>query len=144
MNIDPLAKNDIISRWKNKQSIRGIARDTQIGREVIARVIREQVAQTQSIDPTSAPACFGPVKFTRKSKPGPFLDSLKMLLERYPNITAQRAFEELCKMGYSGSYSTLRTFMKGHRSKPIAPVIRFETSRDEEGVGHRIGDRKGN
>ena len=128
MNIDPLAKNDIISRWKNKQSIRGIARDTQIGREVIARVIREQVAQTQSIDPTSTPACFGPVKLTRKSKLGPFLDSLKMLLERYPNITAQRAFEELCKLGYSGSYSTLRTFMKGHRSKPKAPVIRFETS----------------
>jgi transposase len=30
-------------------------------------------------------------------------------------------------MGYSGSYSTLRTYIKGHRSKPKAPVIRFET-----------------
>ena len=127
MNIDPLAKNDIISRWKNKQSIRGIARDTQVGREVIARVIRDQVQQTQSIDSESPPACFGPVKLTRKSKLDPFLDSLKQLLERYPNITAQRTFEELCKLGYSGSYSTLRTYIKGHRSKPKAPVIRFET-----------------
>jgi transposase len=127
MNIDPLEKNDIISRWKNKQSIRGIAKDTQIGREVVARVIREQVAQTQAIDSTSTPACFGPVKLNRKSKLDPFLDSLKMLLERYPNITAQRTFEELCKLGYNGSYSTLRTYIKGHRSKPKAPVIRFET-----------------
>ncbi len=127
MNIDPLAKNDIISRWKNKQSIRGIARDTQVGREVIARVIRDQVQQTQSIDSESPPACFGPVRLTRKSKLDPYLDSLQMLLERYPNITAQRTFEELCKLGYSGSYSTLRTYIKRHRSKPKAPVIRFET-----------------
>jgi len=127
MNIDPLTKNDIISRWKSKQSIRGIAKDTQIGREVIARVIRDQVAQTQSINSTSTPACFGPVKLTRKSKLDPFLDSLKQLLERYPNITAQRTFEELCKLGYSGSYSTLRTYIEGRRSKPKAPVIRFET-----------------
>jgi transposase len=119
--------NDIISRWKNKQSIRGIARDTLVGREVIARVIREQVQQTQSIDCESPPACFGPVKLSRKSKLDPYLDSLQMLLERYPNITAQRTFEELCKLGYSGSYSTLRTYIKGHRSKPKAPVIRFET-----------------
>lgn len=127
MNIDPLAKNDIISRWKNMQSVRGISRDTQIGREVIARVIREHVAQTQSIDSQSPSACFGPLKLTRTSKLDPFLDSLKQLLERYPKITAQRAFEELCKLGYNGSYSTLRTYVKGHRSKPKAPVIRFET-----------------
>lgn len=127
MNIDPLTKNDIISRWKNKQSIRGISRDIQIGREVIARVIREHVAQTQAIDSESSPACFGPLKLTRKSKLDPFLDYLKQLLERYPSITAQRAFEELCKLGYSGSYSTLRSYLKGHRSKPKAPAIRFET-----------------
>ena len=106
MNIDPLAKNDIISRWKNKQSIRGIASDLQLGRAAITSVIRQQIAQTQSVDSNSPPACFGPAKFTRKSKLDPFVDSLNQLLERYPKITAQRAFEELCKLGYSGSYST--------------------------------------
>ena len=127
MNIDPIAKNDIIARWLNHQSARSIAKDTQIGRKIIARVIRDHMSQTQSIDSSSAPACFGPAPLTRKSKLGPFVDSLKRLLERYPNITAQRAFEELCKLGFQGSYSTLRTFMKGFRSKPKAPVVRFET-----------------
>jgi transposase len=127
MNIDPLTKNDIISRWKNKQSIRGIASDLQLGRAAIATVISQHLAQTQSTDSDSPPACFGPVPLTRQSKLDPFLDSLKQLLERYPNITAQRAFEELSKLGYSGSYSTLRTYMKDHRSKPKAPVVRFET-----------------
>jgi len=127
MNIDPVIKNDIIARWLNHQSLRSIANDTQIGRKTVARVIRQHTAQTQSIDADAAPACFGPVALTRKSTVGPFLESLNQLLARYPNITAQRAFEELCKLGYQGSYSTLRTFMKRHRSKPKAPVIRFET-----------------
>jgi transposase len=133
MNIDPLTKNDIIARWKNKQSIRGIASDLQLGRAAVASVIRQHSAQTQSTDSDSPPACFGPVPLARKSKLDPFLDSLTQLLARYPNITGQRAFEELCKLGYSGSYSTLRTYIKGHRSKPKAPVIRFETPPGAQG-----------
>jgi transposase len=128
MNIDPLTKNEIISRWKNQQSMRGIARDLQLGRDVVARVIRQHAAQTQAFDSSSPPAGFGPVRLTRKSKLDPFRDSLKQLLERYPHLTATRAFEELRKLGYSGSYSTLRNTIKDHRAKPKAPVIRFETS----------------
>jgi transposase len=130
MNIDPLAKNDIISRWRNNQSMRGIASDLQLGRAAIASVIRQHNAQTQATDSDSSaspPACFGPAPLTRRSKLDPFLDSLKQLLARYPKITAHRAFEELCKLGYCGSYSTLRTYIKVLRSKPKAPVIRFET-----------------
>ncbi len=127
MNFDPLVKNDIISRWKNQQSIRGIAKDLQLGREVVVRVIRQHIAQTQASDSSSTPAGFGPVKFTRKSNLDPFPDPLKQLLERYPNITELRAFEELRKLSYSGSYSTLRNYIKGQRTKPKVPVIRFET-----------------
>ena len=127
MNIDPITRNDIIARWLNHQSARSIAQDTQIGRKIIARVIRDHRAQTQTGDPNSPPVCFGPTPLTRKSKLDPFVDSLKRLLERYPNITAQRAFEELSKLGFQGSYSTLRIFIKGYRSKPKAPVVRFET-----------------
>ncbi|MDP1561006.1 MAG: IS21 family transposase [Pirellulaceae bacterium] len=132
MTIDPLVKNDIISRWKNRQSIRSIARDLHLGRAMIASVIRQHVAQTQTPTPAS-PACFGPIPLSRKSKLDPFLDSLKQLLERYPKITAQRAFEELRQLGFSGSYSTLRTAIKEQRLKPKAPVVRFETPSGAQG-----------
>ena len=100
MNIDPLAKNDIIARWKNHQSVRRIAKDLHLGRAAIASVIRQHLVQTQSPPPDSPqsesaglpPACFGPARLTRKSKLDPFLDPLTQLLDRYPNITAQRAF----------------------------------------------------
>jgi len=91
MNIDPLAKNEIIARWKNHQSVRRIAKDLHLGRAAIANVIRQHLAQTQSPQPDSAgspPACFGPARLTRKSKLDPFLDPLRQLLKRYPNITA--------------------------------------------------------
>jgi len=128
MTIDSLQKNDVISRWKNGQSIRAIAKDLQLGRHVVAGVIRQHVSQTQSTVPASPPACFGPVRFTRKSKLDSFIDTLMQLLDRYPNLTAQRAFEELRKLGYEGSYSTLRTYLKDNRSKPKAKTVRFETA----------------
>ena len=45
MNIDPITKNDIIARWLNHQSARSIAKDTQVGRKIIARVIRDHTVQ---------------------------------------------------------------------------------------------------
>ncbi|MDZ4851288.1 MAG: hypothetical protein SGI77_18520, partial [Pirellulaceae bacterium] len=39
-----------------------------------------------------------------------------------------RAFEELRKLGYEGSYSTVRTYLKDNRIKPKAKTVRFETA----------------
>jgi transposase len=136
MNIDPQQKNEIISRWKNKQSVRGIAKELGLGRSLVARTIREHTHATQSSSAGSAsapPASLGPVPLTRKSKLDLFVDPLRNLMDRYPNITSQRAFEELRKLGYSGSYSTLRTYIKANRSKPKAPTVRFETAPGAQG-----------
>ena len=134
MNIDPIQKNDIISRWKNKQSIRAIARDLGLGRDAVARIVHKHLKQTgsstNSESPTNSevrPASFGDIPLTRKTKLAPFLNQLKELLDRYPNLTSLRAFEELQKAGFEGSYSTVRTYIKTHRIKPKAKTIRFET-----------------
>lgn len=128
MSIDPYQVNDIISRWKNKQSIRAIARDLGLGRDAVARVVQQHRDQTESSDEEVPPASFGNVPFTRKKKLEPFSDQLQQLLERYPDITALRAFEELRKLGFEGSYSTLRTYVKKQRIKPKVKTIRFETA----------------
>jgi len=78
--IDSLQTNDVISRWKNGQSIRAIAKDLQLGRHVVAGVVRQHLSQTQSTDPVSRPACFGEVRFTRKSKLDSFFDCVEKSL----------------------------------------------------------------
>lgn len=128
MSIDPLQRNDIISRWKNKQSIRAIARELGLGRDAVTRAIHRHVGQTESACQPSLPASLGDIPHTRKLKLEPFLDQLKQLLDRYPNLTARRAFEELQQAGFTGSYSTIRTYLKEHRIKPKAKTIRFETA----------------
>ena len=127
MSVDPLQKNDIISRWKNKQSIRAIARELGLGRYVVAGVVNRHLKQTQSTDQPSLPGSLGPIALTRKSKIEPFVEQLTRLLERYPGLTALRAFEELQQAGFSGSYSTVRIYLKANRIKPKAKTIRFET-----------------
>lgn len=128
MSIDPLQRNDIISRWKSKQSIRAITRELSLGRDAVARVIRRHVAQTQTTGLPSVPGSMGDIPHTRKSKLEPFVEQLTQLLERYPGLTARRAFEELQQAGFAGSYSTVRTYLKAHRIKPKAKTVRFETA----------------
>ena len=128
MNVDPLQKNDIISRWKNGHSMRAIARELGLGRHVIARVISQHASQTESVDAASRPASLGPIRHTRKSKMAAFVEPLRQLLERYPKLTAQRAFEELGKLGYGGSYTSVRQQVKALRPKSRTPTVRFETA----------------
>ncbi|MCA9160155.1 MAG: hypothetical protein KDA72_17595, partial [Planctomycetales bacterium] len=112
MKIDPLQKNDIVTRWKSGQSIRAISRELGLGRHVIASVISQHVSQTQAVDAPSRPASLGPIRLTRKSKLDAFIEPLGQLLERYPQLTAQRAFEELRQLGYGGSYTSVRNQVK--------------------------------
>ncbi len=65
---------------------------------------------------------------SRESKLAPFAEQLQQLLERYPDLTALRALEELQQAGFTGSYSTVRTYLKSHRIKPKAKTVRFETA----------------
>ena len=78
--IDSLQTNDVISRRKNGQSIRAIAKTSELGRQGVARVVRQHLSQIQSADPNSRPACFGEVRFTRKSKLNSFIDYVEKSL----------------------------------------------------------------
>lgn len=56
------------------------------------------------------------------------MDSVKELLLRYPNITAQRMHEELQAQGFPGGYTIVRELINQLRERPSPkPVIRFET-----------------
>ena len=124
MNVSPAQENEIISRWKSGQGIRSISRELELGRYVISRVIAEHQARTS----TASPVINRPKRILRKTKLDPFIDQLNQLLQRYRDLTAQRALEELQRMGYSGSYSTIRNYLRTHRPKAKLPTVRFETA----------------
>ena len=124
MKISPAQENEIVSRWTGGQTVRAIGRDMSLGRYVISRVI----AQHQASRSVPAPTIKAPKRITRKTKLDPFIDPLRQLLERYPTLTVQRAFEELRNMGYGGSYSTVRNYLRVHRPKTRTPKARFETA----------------
>lgn len=123
MKPSPSQENEIISRWTSGQGIRSISRDTSISRHVISRIIAQHVARTSSEQPLALTP-----RIVRKTKLDPFIDQLHQLLERYPGLTVQRAYEELRGLGYTGSYSTVRTYLKTYRPKTKPPTVRFETA----------------
>ena len=133
MTVDPHQENEIISRWKNGQGIRAISRDLSLGRSVISRIIAQHLARTSSSQQATAATSLEPVRRTRKTKLDRFVAELHQLLERYPKLTVQRAFEELKRAGYTGSYSTVRNYIKAYRPKLKARVVRFETAPGAQG-----------
>lgn len=121
--------NEIISRRQSGQSLRGIARDLNVSRWRVTRVIRQQQARRD--DPTAGPihADLPRPAAPRSSLLDAFEPRIRQLLERYPSITATRMLEELKPAGYRGSYTILRQRVKGLRPRPQKPlVVRFETA----------------
>jgi transposase len=58
----------------------------------------------------------------------PFEPLLKELLAKYPNLTVERALQELRQRGFGGGYTVVRQRVRLLRPRPApAPVPRFET-----------------
>lgn len=120
--------NEVVQRWRNRQSLRSIARELGLSRYAVARLIagHQRGAEAAASD---APASLGRPPSRRASKLDAYEPQLQQLLERYPRITAQRLFEELQRVGYDGRYSILRVRVKQLReSRPPQLTVRFETA----------------
>ena len=121
--------NEIIYRWQTGQSMRGIARDLNVSRWRVTRIIHQY--QSSRDDPSGAPlhADLPRPASSRSSKLDKFETRISQLLERYPKITVTRMLQELQKDGYDGGYTILRERVKRLRRQPKKPlVVRFETS----------------
>ena len=121
-----------ISRWK----VTEILRRYHQRREAQPTPEAQQIPDSPSNDyrspqvktNESIPPSLGRPVAKRASKLDAFEPQLQQLIERYPNITNIRLFEEIQASGYTGRYSILSERMRQLRDRPPKPLtVRFET-----------------
>ncbi len=117
-------RNQIVGMKSQELSIRQIAKKLSIARNTVRSVVRE--VDTQRSEPTLHPELTSPVR--RSSCLDPYMQSILDLLNKYPDITAVRAFEELQADGFTGGYTIVKDRVRQIRPRPSRdPVERFET-----------------
>ncbi len=78
-------------------------------------------------DPDADPPRYKPRPPVPK-KLDPFTSIIETRLDKYPDLSATRLFEELQAAGYTGGYSQLRDYVRQVRPRPpVEPIQRFET-----------------
>jgi transposase len=116
-------ENEVVRRWRQGASQRRIARELKISRDSVQRILgrheRQRDAGGLALSPSGA---------SRGSILDAYLARIEALVARWPQITAVRVYEELCKEGYGGGYSLVRDRLRAMRpAGSREPVVRFET-----------------
>ena len=113
---------EIVQRRQQGASTRVIATELGISRGAVDRVL----ARVEADRTGSSPECTPPQR--RGSIIDTFEPILKELLDRYPNLTGERALQELRARGFTGRYTIVRERIKRLRPRAVPPPVpRFET-----------------
>ncbi len=105
-------------------SIRQIARTMEVARNTVRSVLRRIEAQRN--EPGEHPQLKRPPR--RASCLDEHEQTVLRLLNKYPDITAMRVFEELRADGFAGGYTIVKDRVREQRPRPPRePVERFET-----------------
>ena len=116
-------RNEIVRLQQQGLSQRRIAQQLHLSRDTVQRALR-QVATARD----QGPAAASPLPRSRNSLEG-FDSVITHLLERYPDLTARRLWEELRQRGCTGSYATVWRRLRHLRPRSTKrPVVRFETT----------------
>jgi len=115
-------RHEIVQRRQSGLSMRAIAEELGISRGAVARALARVQAQRDGRVTGS------PRPRPRKSIIDPFEPILKELLAKYPNLTTERALQELQARGFTGKYTVVRQRIGLLRPRAAAPPVpRFET-----------------
>jgi transposase len=122
--MDEAMRHEVVQRHQAGASIRSIAQELGISRGAVVRALARVQEQREG---RAAPAP-GPRQRPRHSIIDPFEPILVELLAKYPNLTVERALQELRQRGFTGGYTVVRQRVRLLRPRPApAPVPRFET-----------------
>jgi transposase len=123
-------ENYIITAHANGESIRSLARQLEMGRKTVARIINKNKEQRENGNNPIKPK----KRVSKEKKLDAFDSQIKELIKKYPNISGKRMFEELVSNGFDGSISMVRQHLR--RIRPTSkkePTPRFETDPGVQG-----------
>ncbi|HWN67033.1 MAG TPA: IS21 family transposase [Haliangium sp.] len=114
--------HEVVMRARQGMSKRAISRALRIGRNKVRKLLRaHEAARSGATPPTALPA--PPVR--RSSLLDEHEPFIRDLLARFPNITAQRVYEELLGREspvFEGGYTIVKQHVRAHRPKPVVEV----------------------
>jgi transposase len=96
---------------------RAIARSQRVSRNTVSKILREHQAARKS-EHSALPT--PPKRAPRSKKIDAFAPKVAELLTRFPDITAQRVFEELRDAGFSGGSTAVKEYVHATRPRPKA------------------------
>lgn len=117
----------LITMHNEGYSIRELQRQFQLGRNTVRNILRKHKSQRDDGHDALRK------KLKRVSKLDAFEPEIRNLMEKYPDITGVRIYEELKEAGYTGGRSILKERLKKLRPPRREPVIRFETEAGRQG-----------
>ena len=128
-------RHEIVHRWQAGTAARAIARELGIARGSVRRVLARVQAERHGTTDKKP-------RSRRPSIVDAFAPILQELLSTYPNLTVERAFEELRARGFTGGYTVVRERLRLLRPRPApAPVPRFETGPGQQAqMDHGVYD----
>jgi transposase len=121
--------HDVVLLHHQKMSRRAIARALHISRNTVGRILAKHNRAREA--PHSALPY--PRAVVRPSKLDAYRQQVDGLLKRYPDITAQRVYEELLGKGFEGGYTGVKELVRRIRPAP-APKPSLETPPREPGA----------
>jgi len=106
-------------------SRRAIARALGISRNTVRKILVRHAKRREQGQPALSPT---PTRAARTTKLDSHQAKIAQLLSEYPDITAQRVFEELGEAGYDGGYTQVREYVRKVRPRPhITPSAQTPT-----------------
>lgn len=108
-------EHEIVLLAKQGVSRRAIARSTGVSRNTVRRFLEAHEAGRETEKIAIEPR---PARAPRATKVDPWKPRIGALMQRFPDITAQRVYEILRDEGFDGGYTGVKKYLRRERPRP--------------------------